>query len=391
MSHPMPAALPLLTSKIPLPGRKSAMQKSDWPQIFAVGGGKGGVGKTVVTLALGISLANLGKKVVLVDADFGGANLHTCLNIMHPPLTLKDFFERKFSDINQITMETPFNNLKVICGAPGVLGMAHFMYWEKLKLMRHLRKLQADFIILDLGGGSAFNEVDLFLAADKSILVSNVNGVALKESFNFIKIALFRKLQHVFRECPEVLTVLTEYVGPSRTMKPVSVAQMLQDLQLRAENWLPLVKNAVDEFRPNFILNMMTEADDAEEAQALRNVTGELLGVYLNYWGGIHYDENIRRAIRTVKPELLLGANGPATADLLRIVKRNVLTQEKLPKIRPRRLVEANNLALDADPGSNIRICTYRCIAWNCCSARVGGLPCSVTSATASNNASLSA
>jgi len=52
--------------------------------VYAVGGGKGGVGKTVLTASLGIGLASLGHQVVIVDADLGGANLHTCMGILEP-------------------------------------------------------------------------------------------------------------------------------------------------------------------------------------------------------------------------------------------------------------------------------------------------------------------
>ena len=50
-------------------------------QIWSVGGGKGGIGKSLLTASLGWQLARMGKRVVLVDADLGGANLHTCLGL----------------------------------------------------------------------------------------------------------------------------------------------------------------------------------------------------------------------------------------------------------------------------------------------------------------------
>ena len=61
-------------------------------KIIALGSGKGGVGKTVLSASFGIGLAALGKEVVLVDADFGGANLHTCMGILEPQYTFLDYF-----------------------------------------------------------------------------------------------------------------------------------------------------------------------------------------------------------------------------------------------------------------------------------------------------------
>ena len=63
-------------------------------RLWAIGGGKGGVGKSITTVMLGAMLARLGKKVLLVDADLGGSNLHTLLGIRYPAHTLADFIHR---------------------------------------------------------------------------------------------------------------------------------------------------------------------------------------------------------------------------------------------------------------------------------------------------------
>jgi len=59
--------------------------------VIAVGGGKGGIGKTLLSANLGVHLASRGYRVVMVDADLGGANLHTCLGVKAPRATLSDF------------------------------------------------------------------------------------------------------------------------------------------------------------------------------------------------------------------------------------------------------------------------------------------------------------
>src|SRR6185295_16789364 len=64
-------------------------------QVWSVGGGKGGIGKSLITASVGYQLARMGRKVVLVDADLGGANLHTCLGLSGPALTLGDFICRR--------------------------------------------------------------------------------------------------------------------------------------------------------------------------------------------------------------------------------------------------------------------------------------------------------
>ena len=60
--------------------------------IITVGGGKGGVGKSVVSTNLAVGIALSGQKVVLIDGDFGASNLHALLGISHPPYGFQDFF-----------------------------------------------------------------------------------------------------------------------------------------------------------------------------------------------------------------------------------------------------------------------------------------------------------
>ena len=85
----------LFTKKLEEPDRK----------IIALGSGKGGVGKTVLSASLGIGLAALGKDVVLVDADFGGANLHTCMGILEPQYTFFDYYTLQCDSLDDILLE----------------------------------------------------------------------------------------------------------------------------------------------------------------------------------------------------------------------------------------------------------------------------------------------
>ena len=71
-------------------------------KMWAIGGGKGGVGKSIVTLMVGASLARQGKKVILVDADLGGSNLHTLAGIRYPQVTLEDFMNRSKESIEEV-------------------------------------------------------------------------------------------------------------------------------------------------------------------------------------------------------------------------------------------------------------------------------------------------
>ena len=84
--------------------------------IFSTGGGKGGVGKSIFSVALGCHLAQEGNSVALVDLDLGGANLHTYLGLIKKTPTMANFILRKVSSLEEILLETSQKNLKLISG-----------------------------------------------------------------------------------------------------------------------------------------------------------------------------------------------------------------------------------------------------------------------------------
>jgi len=119
------------------------------PIIWAVGGGKGGVGKSVVSTILAFWLARNGKRTVLIDVDLGGANLHTLLGIKSPPRTLIDFINRKFGSLEEICIDTEAKNLCLISGSSEVLSLANPHFSQKVKLINHFSRLDADYVVID--------------------------------------------------------------------------------------------------------------------------------------------------------------------------------------------------------------------------------------------------
>jgi len=94
------------------PTRENQMNNNS--RIYAVGGGKGGTGKSFITASLGTILAQQGKKVLLVDLDLGASNLHTFLALGKPQMSLKQYLNKEVRDINDVVMQTSQPNLSVI-------------------------------------------------------------------------------------------------------------------------------------------------------------------------------------------------------------------------------------------------------------------------------------
>lgn len=161
---------------------------------MAIGGGKGGTGKSFLALNLGVAVAELGKRVVLLDADLaGGANLHTLVGIPYPPRTLEHFLRGEAS-LGDLLLETQVPGLRLVPGALVNLS-DKLLYEEKVRLLRALRALEADCLIVDLGAGISPFTLDLFLAAQRKALVVTPEGTAIENCYRFLRGAYLRQLK----------------------------------------------------------------------------------------------------------------------------------------------------------------------------------------------------
>ncbi len=88
----------------------------------------------------------MGKQTILVDADLGGANLHTFMGIKNPPRTLNDFVTKRYDSLEEICLNTEMQNLRLIAGASDILSLANIHVSQKAKLIQNLARLDADYV-----------------------------------------------------------------------------------------------------------------------------------------------------------------------------------------------------------------------------------------------------
>ena len=119
-------------------------------KIIAVGGAKGGVGKSMLAANLAVGLALLDQKVVLADLDLGGADVHLYTGVKSLSKTWIDFLDKKVDSLQDILTPTAFKGLSLIGGDSSKLGSANLPYSQKLKIMRHLKELETDYLIRPL-------------------------------------------------------------------------------------------------------------------------------------------------------------------------------------------------------------------------------------------------
>lgn len=160
-------------------------------RIISITGGKGGIGKTTISVNLSTAYAKMGKKVLLLDADLGLANVDLLLGLK-PPKNLYDYINGD-CELNQICVTGP-HGLKIIPAASGIQKMAELNSVESFELIRSFSTLtdDIDVMIVDMASGISSQVID-FTHASQDILVVICNDPSsLMDSYAVIKI-LYQK------------------------------------------------------------------------------------------------------------------------------------------------------------------------------------------------------
>lgn len=345
-------------------------------KVLAIGGGKGGVGKTVIAASLGVGLAMLKKRVVVVDADLGGADLHTVMGIEKPSKTYYNFYNREFTSLDDIVLEHPrFENLKVICGANGSLGIANLLSSQKMKFIRQIKKINADFVILDLGAGSSYNVLDFFLAADQGIVVVNPDPLSILESYNFIKLALFRKIAQTIRSHNGALTIIKEIARTETHRSQSTVHDLLREVQSLDVTLGEKMVDFLTEFRPMLIINMLAGTNDEDNVLAIKAAAEELLAIDMEYLGAVQKDDTVRESLDKMIPFISYDPKSPASRDLANIIIIKLLHSGRFQSLRSKHTLRRRVSGTGKIKKVEV-ICSVNCQYWEDCGFKNGGYPC---------------
>jgi flagellar biosynthesis protein FlhG len=271
--------------------------------IIAVGGAKGGVGKSAIAANLAVGLALLGQQVVLADLDLGGADVHLYLGVKSLPKTWNDLLDKKVNSIEDIITPTAFEGLKLIGGDSSKLGSENLPYAQKRKIMRHLREIEGDYLILDLGGNTSYNALDFFLFADHKIVISGTEPASILDSYSFVKVAFYRFLERFFSE-HNSLKELGQKIkdGSWERSKDLSLDYIFSEVRERDAAAYDKIRKQHDQFRVSLVVNMAENRKDFQIAESMQRVLKEKCFLNVGVLGTIPFDKLARRAARSFTP-----------------------------------------------------------------------------------------
>jgi flagellar biosynthesis protein FlhG len=313
----MPAAAPLSVS-VPR-GRR---------QVWSLGGGKGGIGKSLLTASLGWQLARMGKRVVLVDADLGGANLHTCLGLANPERTLGDFIQRRVERIEDVVVDTPVPGLRLVSGASDFLGAANIKHPQKVRVLNKVRSLDVDVVLLDLGAGTSFNIIDFFLISDVALLTVVPEPTSIENGYRFIKSALYRRLRGA-ADRDALREIVDSALDPKNPLGIRTPADLIARVDREDAEVAQAMRQELAGFRPRFIVNQVRSTGDVTVGHQLVSACVRHLGIRATYAGFVHYDDSVWQSVRRRK---LFMADAPTSvaAEEIRQLARGLVRGESL-------------------------------------------------------------
>ena len=271
------------------------------PRVWAIGGGKGGVGKSVVTTNLAATVARTGARVAIVDADLGGANLHTMVGVPSPKRNLADFIAGRVGSLAEIMSPTPINNLWLISGAKALLETANPNWGQKGKILRHISTLDVDHVFLDLGAGTAFNVLDFFLVARKGVLVVVPEATSVENAYFFIKAAYFRKLKRAQPRAQVKAAIEEVMKGEARRLVRTPRDLMAQVMAVDAEAGAALMEEA-STFSPSIIVNRVERSEQARLGDEMGSACQDYFGIQLRCLGVLPFDNLVRRSVEERRP-----------------------------------------------------------------------------------------
>ncbi|MDR2069192.1 MAG: MinD/ParA family protein [Spirochaetaceae bacterium] len=176
----------MMRNRSSVQGKPSQAKDTKKTRIITITSGKGGVGKTNMSVNMALAYARLGKKVVVMDADLGLANVNVMLNMV-PKFNLYHVI-RKQKTMKEILLETEYG-ISIVAGASGFSKIANLNEIERQNFINELDTLSnADIIIIDTSAGVSSNVLDFIAAADDAVIITTPEPTAITDAYGIIKI-----------------------------------------------------------------------------------------------------------------------------------------------------------------------------------------------------------
>jgi flagellar biosynthesis protein FlhG len=286
-------------------------------KIWVIGAGKGGVGKTFVASSLGITLSKLNNKVLLVDFDLSGANLHTIFGENPSSKTLADYFNNQLQ-MKDLHFATQIPKLSMVQGFWDSWSPNEISSKQVSQVISDCRNLPFDYVLFDVGPGPALAHLELFVQADERILISNSEPTSVEKNYRFIEAFICHSLKE--DATPD------SYQKLEQTLKSYRATSKKGHFSFR--NYL----HAQHGFDFNFferleqkplrlIVNETRSRLDQDLGHSIKSVCNKYFDLSIDYAGSIDFDNAVWQSVKSREPVLIDKPFTPLAGQFLSICK----------------------------------------------------------------------
>jgi flagellar biosynthesis protein FlhG len=299
-------------------------------KIIPVASGKGGVGKSVLASNLAIMLANHGKRTIAIDLDLGGSNLHTYLGIKNTHAGIGNFLSSKEVQFDDLLVATPYKNLRFIPGDVLVSGIANLQHAQKRAISNAILKLEADYVILDLGSGTNYSVIDFFLVANSGFVVTTPETPAILNAYGFVKNIVFRYLQRGLTKQKRAAAYIDGIIRDRTPNSTPPVSKVLDELDKIGKKAGEEARTLVKTIKPLLLINKAKNPQDLGIGDRLRQLIRRNLNVDVESIGLVYEDRYIDRAVRAGLPVVVAEEDSIAAREIERIALK-MIQSERFP------------------------------------------------------------
>jgi flagellar biosynthesis protein FlhG len=291
-------------------------------RFIAVGGGRGGVGKSLVAVNLAVYFAQLGKSVVLADADASGSNLHSHFGLKAARAE-PDLSEGGPQAIRQSLVATTVPGLAILPFPHDAVGPSLALRTgRKMRWLTALRALPAEYLVVDVGPGLSDMALDLMLAADVRVAVTVPEPPAIEATYRFIRAAFRRKLKRTLVRDKLRSGLLDRALSELGALPaPIDLVHKLakMDRPLAELAW-----SQCAQLRVQLVVNQTRVRTDVELGSWMSGLVSRHYGVWLDELGHVEHDDTVWLTVRRNKPLLVDSPASKSARNVERIARRVV-------------------------------------------------------------------
>jgi flagellar biosynthesis protein FlhG len=275
--------------------------------MIAVGGGKGGVGKSILSANLAARFASQGFRVVVVDLDLGCANLHTYFGIPKPQYSLADFVLGGRKSFAEIITPTTVSQVALVAGgqeaswgrqlARGPEALTAL--WSAMLSLK--QDMQVDFVVMDLGAGTLRHTMDFFASANLGIVTVLPEPTSLENAYVFLKTHLWHIVDNVSQRtgqhaaAHDVRTALAKIGGGAFSG---GYAECFRSLSASYPEFIRDIFTALSGRLAGLIINQTRAQQDVDIGSSMELICRRYFGIHAAYLGHLNYDDAAWKSLR---------------------------------------------------------------------------------------------